>query len=106
MKEDADLDKARALIVKDLGIDLSAGGPTLQELTRLVSVEIDELLRHDMSRLMSILYRVDVSEQNVKKAFAGTPAADLPMVLAALIVERELQKIDSRKRFSGREGHE
>lgn len=64
------------------------------ELIRIIA----ELLERDMTRLMNSLYRIDVAEEKVKLAFAGKlPVAE---ALSDLIIERELQKIAFRKKYS------
>ena len=59
--------------------------------------EIRILLDLDFNRLMNILYRIDVSEEKVKKAFAEDDPA---FSIAGLIIERELKKVETRSKYS------
>ncbi len=59
---------------------------------------VEELLIKDFEKLIHILYRIDVSEQKLKEALAETndnPAA----VIAKMILEREMQKVATRKKY-------
>lgn len=88
---------AQQLIVNDLGIagaDLSIN--RLDKLQQWLSEEVRLLLDHDFQRLLNILYRIDVSEKKTKKALTGSNPAD---AIAGLIIERELQKVETRKKY-------
>jgi hypothetical protein len=67
------------------------------DMTKIVSQQILYLLEHDLNRLYSILYRIDVSESKAKAAFGGT-TEDIAQKLTQLIIERLQQKIISRKK--------
>jgi hypothetical protein len=61
---------------------------------------VNDLVLHDFKSLVQILYRLDVSEDKIRTALAenkGTDAADL---IARLLLERQLQRLASRKQFS------
>ena len=49
--------------------------------------------------LMSILYRIDVSESKLKRAMAETGPELLPAVIADLVIERQLQKLRVRREY-------
>lgn len=88
---------AQQLIVNDLGIasaDLSIN--RLDELKQWLSEEVRLLLDHDFQRLLNILYRIDVSEKKTSIALASDDPAQ---AIARLIIERELQKVESRKKY-------
>ncbi len=61
-----------------------------------------ELLLHDTTRLYQALYRIDVKEDKVKNAFADNPLAEVAAErITALIMERQVEKIQWRKKYSG-----
>ncbi len=60
---------------------------------------INELINHDFEKLVNILYRIDVSEQRLKTLLASSPETDAGLLIAELIIERQLQKIKSRRQF-------
>lgn len=59
---------------------------------------VEHLLSHDFNRLINSLYRIDVSEEKLKAALATSPKP--AQTIAEMIWERELQKVEFRKRYS------
>lgn len=60
---------------------------------------IHELINNNFLLLINWLYRLDVSEQKLKELLASEAPSDAGFVIADLIIERQLQKIKSRKQF-------
>ena len=58
------------------------------------------LINNDFEKLISILYRLDVSEKKLKDLLAEKTAGDAGILIADAIIERQLQKITSRKKYS------
>ena len=67
-------------------------------LQKLIPI-INHLLDKDMHLLMQILYRVDVNEEKFKNAMAFSDPKELGEKVCKLIIERQLQKIETRKRY-------
>ena len=59
---------------------------------------VNRLLNNNFEKLVSILYRIDVSEEKLKMVLKENPGADAGNIIADLIIERQLQKIKSRKK--------
>ena len=83
---------------KDVGLSLSPSNITnynalVNELTKAIEYLIDK----DFEKLMHILYRLDVSESKVKNVFGLEQ--DVAHQIALLIIEREEQKVITRKRY-------
>ena len=79
-------------------------GVTLQEkdhgLWRAVLVDrINDLLIHDFEKLVGILYRIDVSEKKLQELLAFNTGLDAAPIIADLVIERQVQKMNSRKQF-------
>src|SRR5262249_3341868 len=69
------------------------------KLRQILSVYINELINTDFNRLLNMLYRFDINENKLKKMLANESGKDAGNIIADLIIERELQKIASRKQF-------
>jgi hypothetical protein len=67
-----------------------------------LSAYIAELINHDFGKLINILYRLDVSEQKLRALLASSAATDAGLLIAELIIERQSQKIKSRRQFNQR----
>ena len=61
---------------------------------------INELVNKDFDKLISILYRLDVSEQKLKTMLGQHTTEDAGVLIAAAIIERQQQKAASRQQFS------
>ncbi len=59
---------------------------------------VNELIQYDFDRLVSILYRIDVSEKKIRQ-LAGQPNEDAARLLTGLILARLEEKRRSRARF-------
>ena len=64
---------------------------------------INHLVNHDFNRLISLLYRMDVNEKKLREILSGNPGANAGMVIANLMIERQAEKIKSRKAFRQRD---
>ena len=70
-----------------------------EELEALLAEMINDLILRDFSRLIQILYRVDVSEQKLKDLLKQYPNTTAGSIIAPLIIERQEKKIESRNSF-------
>ena len=77
-------------------------GISMEELQQKLAVYINGLIQTDFQKLVAILYRVDVDENKLKNILKTEPGKDAADIIAGLIIEREMQKIETRKRFSGK----
>ena len=83
-------------IIKTTGADLLP--ESWFELFReKLAAYISDLINNQLSSLISLLYRLDVSEKKLKQVLAAAPNADAGLVIADLIIERQLQKIKTRE---------
>ena len=66
---------------------------------------IDDLIRNDFNRLVSVLYRVDISETKLKQKLAENTDNTIPAAetIALLFIEREAEKILSREKYRSRQ---
>ena len=81
----------------DLPEDLSKN-----ELQERLTAFINELIVNDFQRLITILYRVDVDEKKLKRILKENIWTDAGEIIANLIIEREIQKIETRKQFGSK----
>ena len=85
-------------VVNDFGVEIPNGSSREEMLSKL-SANINLLINTNFDRLISLLYRLDISEQRLKKELEENPGNDAGDIIAGMIVERELQKLQSRKSF-------
>ncbi len=70
---------------------------------RLLLIQrIEELIHRDFEKLKWILYRIDVSEKKLNEALQNSEV-DAATVMADLIIKRQIEKAESRKKFGSNE---
>jgi hypothetical protein len=70
-----------------------------RELREKVKSVIDHLLQSDFEKLLHIMYRLDIDESLFKAVVSGTYGNDVSGKLADIVLERELKKMETRKRY-------
>ena len=70
---------------------------------QILADRINELVNTDFQKLVTILYRMDVSEIKLKQLLKDNPGADAGMIIADLMIERQAEKIRSREQYSKRD---
>ena len=83
-------------INNSVGIELQES-ISMDELKNLLSMHIHHLINNDFNKLVSILYRIDVSEKKLRQLLEVNPAGDAGKIIAELIIDRQLHKIKSRQ---------
>lgn len=89
-------------LIEVLNKELDAAWPntlSAAELREQLVAFIDQLINKDFQRLLAILYRIDVDEARLRLLLqqqADRPAAE---IIADSIIDRQQQKIESRKKF-------
>lgn len=84
------------LINNDLQLQLE-GSPSLDELKQKMIAGINELINHDFEKLVSLLYRIDVDEKKMRHLLQQEAGENAASLITDLVIERQLQKIRSRK---------
>lgn len=95
-------------LVKEINKNLAILLPkeiSLDELHIRLSEYLNQLILTDFQKLILLLYRIDVSESKLKRLLQQPPKEDAAKIIAALIIERQLQKIKSRKLYRPTNGH-
>jgi hypothetical protein len=67
---------------------------------------INELIKKDFDALVQLLYRIDVYEKKIRIHLDKNTQEDSAAILADLIIERQLEKMESRKKFSENKNEE
>lgn len=73
---------------------------SVSELKKTLSDNINHLITNDFSRLITILYRMDVSEEKLKKLLPSATNTSAGDIIAEMIIERQKEKIKTKKIFS------
>jgi len=61
---------------------------------------INELIASDFPSLVQMLYRLDIPENILKENLQLNAGEDTARIIAGMIIKRQLQKIELRKKFT------
>lgn len=75
----------------------------MEEAENFLAEKINGLIKNNFDQLIYILYRVDVNEAKLKQLLKENPQEDAGKIIAHLLIERQLQKIELRKQFIPKE---
>ena len=68
--------------------------------TQSLEQAINELIKNDFSRLVQILYRIDVSEAKLKNILSSNPNEDAGKLIAQVVLERLAATKKARESFN------
>lgn len=95
-----------ALVTQELALPKLREEFDEQKAVGLLTQAVRQLLDQNLKRFLQICYRVDLSENTLKKILAESPPEQLASDLAQALWDRQKQKIVLRRRYSGTEGFE
>lgn len=79
-------------------LDLNIPGhATIAELESVLADQINSLINTHFEKLVYYLYRIDVNEQKMRNVLDGTRNTDAGLIIARMIIDRQLEKIKSRQ---------
>lgn len=64
--------------------------------------KINYLIIHDFNKLIYILYRADINETKLNKLLAENKKEDAGKIIAALFIQRQMEKIKSKEDFKSK----
>lgn len=70
-----------------------------EQLAKALAEGINQLIQTDFTRLINMLYRIDISEKTLKETLEQQADEDAGPLIARLIIERLLQKQQMQAKF-------
>ena len=71
----------------------------MDELKKYLAQKIAELMDRNYEKLINALYLIDLDEKKLHELFSVTNRDYIPEVLAGMIIERQIQKLQFRKKY-------
>jgi hypothetical protein len=84
-----------------LEIDL-APNASYNDVCAVLSERINYLITHDFNKLVAVLYRIDINEKLLRTKLE-TEEKDAGAVIAEMIIERQIQKLQTKQEFQSDE---
>ncbi len=97
--EPNDAESLRHALVQGWDLRLARGPDKEEALIEALAERVHFLLRHDLDRLMTGLYVLDVPEEQFRASLAKPDTLAAAKTLAAAIIAREKEKAATRERF-------
>lgn len=83
--------------------DLASGNiVSIEEIHRVLTERIHELLEKNLEKLISILYRIDVGQKKTDEIFNNPSKEEIASLLATAVIDRQLEKVKTRRKYSGK----
>jgi len=79
------------------------GDLTLDDLKKALTIRILDLLERNIERLLSMLYRVDLSPRKLDEIFMSGSKEEIAEKIAEAVIERQLKKLETRKLYRNSE---
>jgi hypothetical protein len=76
---------------------------SIDELRQKLTAYVNNLINHDFEKLVYYLYRIDVNETKMRQLLAQKEGENAAGLITDLIIERQMQKIKSRRDFRQRD---
>ena len=92
-------------IIKDFdmfGLEIKFSGNAYnayEELFEQIEPHINQLITSNQQKFMGILYRIDLGDDQIKKAVSENSSEPFSAVVSDLIIKRELQKVVIREHY-------
>jgi len=75
---------------------------SFEEIHRILTERIHELLEKNVEKLIFILYRIDVGQKKTDEIFNNPSKEEIASLLASAVIERQLEKVKTRKKYSSK----
>ena len=90
------------LLIEDLnrayGWELAPVG-TEEALETALAEKVNALIEENFDQLLQLLYRIDINEYRLRRLLVENEGEDAGKIIARLIVQRQWEKIESRRKY-------
>lgn len=100
------LSETRQIIAENFEIETRQQPGSEAELLEILSKQIEWMMESRTEFLFSLLYRHDVAEPKIVAALAPEAAEPPHIGLAKLVLERQIERIEAKKRFRSPDSEE
>ena len=97
-----EVSEIKALVYSDFNVDQDSTdlrAADMDEFRKKLELVIGYLLDKDFERLLTAMYRLDINEKKFSQVLEGKMGMNIAGAIANLVIERELKKIETRKKY-------
>lgn len=95
---------SRATDIESMVVNMSEEHVSVNQRQQL-EFAINDLIAKDFDGLLQLLYRLDIDEAKLRVMLSDMPGTDAAAIITNMIIERQVEKIKSRKRYSKRDNN-
>ena len=102
MKNEVQFQEVKELLQVDLRIpdnQNSLVSVSLNQLREEIKRIVADMINSDFERLLNAMYRLDINEVKFREVISGLHGNDVSGILADMIIDRELKKIETRQKY-------
>lgn len=72
---------------------------SMNQVRDLLAARVREMLDKNIEKLVSTLYRIDVSQRVTDEIFNLSSKDDIALLIADAVIQRQLKKIETRRKY-------
>ncbi len=91
------VETTKALLAAASALEIKIPNGSDEKVRQIIAEYVHELIHRDFNRLINLLYRMDISENKLRKLLEENPDSDAGIIISDLIIERQEQKIRSKQ---------
>lgn len=96
-------DQQEVYSIISANFDLAPGNMlSFEQIHRILTIRIHELLEKNVEKLVFILYRIDVGQKRTDEIFNNPSKEEIASLLATAVIERQLEKVKTRRKYSSK----
>ena len=97
--EEANFEETQELIMRDFELSATDAPMTEEELFNLLANQIAYMIEYKLEVLLSLMYRLDISEHKVNFALSPLSTEPANIALAKIVWERQKQRAFTKKHY-------
>ncbi len=95
----------KSALSQSLDLELS-DNLSMDDLENVLAAHVNSMMTTDMNRLLNMLYRLDIDETRLRQMLEQNTGTDAGSIVARLIIERQIQKLQARQNFKPNDENE
>ena len=101
LMDNKDITEVSVIITRDFGLNdteliaFDSADAFKHKLTDIIRYLLDK----DFEKLLHAMYRIDINEDKLKAVLASPSPDEVAPNLAQLVIEREMQKVETRRKY-------
>lgn len=82
--------------ISDGLIEINDPGKYLEDIRKHLMEKIIEQMEKNFERFLNTIYRIDLDETKLSEILATHAVADIPEIIADMIIERQMQRVKTQ----------